>query len=87
MALPWRGRALPRVGVKGCRGGLGRAGEQRCAAEGSAVLVPGLWRFTALPALPCLAQVCVSVVLKPHVMSCVWSQPDLRLHWGVSCLL
>lgn len=51
------------------------------------MLVPGLWGFTVLPALPCLVQVSVSVLLKPHVMSCVWSQPDLRLGGEASCLL
>lgn len=62
-------------GVRG-GGGLGRAGEQRCATEGPLFLpqVCGVLQ----PVLAALSSP-VSMALKPHVMSCVWSQPDLRL--------
>lgn len=48
---------------------LGRAGEQRCATEAQLCL-PQAWGFYSLPtALP--RPVALSVVLNPHMLSCV----------------
>lgn len=63
------------MGTEGARGsGQGRGAEE--TTEGQLYLSQ-VWTFEAPTAL--LHQALVSVALKPHVLSCIWSQPDLRL--------